>query len=74
MMQATKSKKDAERQIADSTSKIKKERASVKSLETELNREEQVLEEITDSLKGKIVVFVTTACHSHHVRQDASLP
>jgi hypothetical protein len=52
MLQNTKAKKEAERDIEASAAKIKKERTQIKELERELGKEERVLEEITDSLKG----------------------
>jgi wobble nucleotide-excising tRNase len=72
--QSTKGKKDAERAIEDSTGKIKKEKASVKKLESELSQEEEALEEITESLKGDVLSCTSVHQLTDIYRQDTGVP
>ena len=50
--QDNKAKDEATRAISDNTEKIKKQRKKLEEHEVNLAREESILEEIRDSLKG----------------------
>ena len=50
-------KATAERAISDNTDKIERERKKLANFEEELSKEEKVLEQIRDSLKGMVVIF-----------------
>ena len=73
--QDTKAKEEASRAIADNGEKIEKHKRELGQREAELAREEKILEEIRDSLKGSQFVFVLVAPLTMNVRRPhASLP
>lgn len=66
---------EALRSLEDNTSKIKKEKAKVEEYEISLAKEENVLEEIRDSLKGACEIYIIyRLILTIPRRQDSDLP
>jgi structural maintenance of chromosome 4 len=57
LIQDERSRSEASRTFESSVTKIEKEKSKVEEYEASLTKEEKVLEEIRDSLKGTIVDF-----------------
>ena len=76
-LQDERAKAEASRAITDNAEKIKKQKNNLEELEASLTKEEKVLEEIRDSLKGsrpQIPCSNHSADDVYTFRKDASLP
>jgi chromosome segregation ATPase len=70
-------RKEALRSIDENSEKIEREKKKLRNLEAELEREENVLEGIRDSLKGDSFLYLPDISGSYEyitVRQDPGIP